>query len=208
MIEVDLGKHIIAYLKKLNYKIYQEVDCGGRGIDVVGMNLTDKHIITVELKTSFNIKVIEQAYDNRLYSHFSYIAIPSAKYSGSRYFAIEVCRDYGIGVIEFVKRTGEVRELVAATKNWHPETLTIYEDKDSYSLAGSPDGKRWTPFKQTCVYITKYITDNPGCSINKMVDNIDHHYASKYSARSAIRNRIKSGVIKNIRISDNKLYIE
>lgn len=207
MKEVDLGKHILAYFKHLNYKIYQEVDCNSRGIDAVGVHKDTKHIITIELKVNFNLKVIEQAYDNRLYSHYSYLAVPSAKHHSSRYFALQICRDYGIGVIEWVKSTGQVREIIPAVRNSYPEKIKLFEDKDSYSLAGSPDGKRWTPFKQTCVHIVEYVKNNPACSVAELVKNIEHHYSSPNSARSTIRNRIRAGIIQEIKIIDNKLYL-
>lgn len=207
MKEVDLGKHILSYFRNRNYKIYQEVDCNGRGIDAVGVNQEDEHIITIELKTGFNLKVIEQAYDNRLHGHYSFIAVPSAKYSNSRRFGLTICKDYGIGVVEYVKTTGTIRELVKPTKNIHPEPPKLYEDKDSYALAGSPDGKRWTPFKQTCVHIEEYLKNHDGCSISELIRNIDHHYSSPRSATSTIRNRIKAGIIKNVKIIDNKLHL-
>jgi hypothetical protein len=208
MKEVDLGKHIISFLEKSNYKIYQEVDCKSRGIDIVGVSTKDTHTIAVELKLTFNIKLIEQAYNNRSYCHYSYLAVPSAKHNNSRRFAIEVCRDYGIGIIEYVKSTGQTRELVKPSRNNNPETITIFEDKASYSEAGSPDGKRWTPFKQTCVHINEHLSKNPGITINELVKNINHHYANPNSAKTTIRNRIKAGIIKNVKIIDNKLYMD
>ncbi|CAM2361080.1 hypothetical protein LISE100100_00255 [Listeria seeligeri] len=58
--------------------------------------------IIVELKTSLNFKVIEQAIERKKYGHYIYVAVPEAK-SISR-LATRILRENGIGLLFITER--------------------------------------------------------------------------------------------------------
>ena len=53
-----------------------------------------------------------------------------------------------------------------------------------------------------------FVRRNPGCTLKQMIEGIEHHYSSNQSARGSMAQYIKSGVIKNIELKNNKLYIK
>ena len=94
MTEAELAQKFVEYLRDLDYKdLYFEL----LGIDIL---VKEKHYtIGLEVKTSLNFKVIEQAYENlQRKVNYSYVAVP---HSRDHFFQRRICKDYGIGVITY-----------------------------------------------------------------------------------------------------------
>ena len=204
MKETEIAQDVVNYLTE--YDLYYEV----WDVDIIAkMN----NILTaIEVKTTLNFKVIEQAFNNKDAFHYSYIAVPFAK---NRHFQYQICEDYGIGVLEFYysdykNKLNRVRERVKPKLNRHAHAIKriklTEEDKKSIPGASGKDGTTRTAFKITLERIEEYVLRHSGCTIKELFDSIDHHYESFSSARSSTYTYIRNGVIKNIYLDDGKLY--
>lgn len=78
MKETSLFLPIKKLLESLNYQVYSEVYVkqSNRYIDVIGICDQTQRIIAVELKTSYNQKLMQQGLFNANSFHLSYVAIP------------------------------------------------------------------------------------------------------------------------------------
>ena len=94
MKETELAQKFIEHFADWN--LYYEVSSPVGSTDIVAI----KHpvYISIEVKTSFSLAVIEQAVKNKPYYNYSYVAVP---YSRNSYFAEVICKSYGIGVLKY-----------------------------------------------------------------------------------------------------------
>jgi len=219
MKETELAKYFIDYFSC--YDLYFEVDYG-RCVDIVAIN--DKISIAVEVKTSFNFKVLEQATDNCKRFNYAYIAVPEFK---DDWFQKRLCKDYGIGLLLlksnkescFDKETekitysnvSRVEEVVAAKLNRHAsrnKLIPYLHEFSKTSIAGSKsgDGGKITAFGITVDNLERYVERYKGCTIKEAVENISHHYSTNKAACASIYSWIRTGVIKGVRYEDGKLF--
>lgn len=201
MTEAELAKNFIYYLQD-SYDLYYEVN----EIDIVGIN--GNILIGVEVKTSLNFKVIEQAYENRTMVNYSYIAIPWSKKSDFQY---KICSMFGIGVLSFRSHNGkfwEIREEVKPEFLRRAYTKWFIPHPDlKRSKPGSPSGAGViSAFKITVENIERYVNKNQGCTIKELFNAINHHYSGLSSMSNCIYKYIREGVIKSIRVENSKLY--
>ncbi len=215
MKETEIAQYFVDYFSC--YDLYFEVDYG-RCVDIVA--ISDKVSIAIEVKTSFNFKVLEQAAENRYRFNYSYIAVPAFKDSR---FQERLCSDYGVGLLVLEERvTGwdENRNLIKEyviksiigpklnRKASLKRLMPYLHERNKQSLPGSKsgDGTKITAFGITVDNLVRYVSRYKGCTLKQAVNDIDHHYDSEKSAKSNLYQWIKSGVISEIEISDGKLY--
>lgn len=188
------------------YDLYFEVDYF-RCIDIVA--ISDKFSIGVEVKTSFNFKVLEQAISNTRTMSFSYIAVPHTK---DMSFQRKLCRDYGVGLLVYYEHLDKVKELEKPRYNRYCRVSNVKSSLSECNKICTPGSKNGDSGKITAFGVTvdsavRYVRRNPGCSMKKLIENITHHYNSDQVAIRSIQKWIKSGVIKELIIKDKKLYI-
>lgn len=203
MKETDLAQHFVNYFSC--YDLYFEVDYG-RCVDIVAM--AEKFAIAIEVKTSFNFKVLEQAIDNKERFHYSYIAVPRFKDPG---FQKKLCKDYGVGLLVYDERYKTVICLVPPKLNRKAYTKKLDESLHEYcknSLPGSKngDGTKITAFSITIDSLRITVKRNPGQPLNKIIGMIDHHYASDKTAVACIYKWINKGIITCVKLENGKLY--
>ncbi len=207
MSETELAQHFVEYLS--DFDLYFEAPPGR--VDIVA--LSGKKRFAIEVKTTLNFKVIEQAYDNTKYFHLSYIAVPRVRH---KTFAYKICADYGIGVLICHHSrhygTEKVEEVIKPRYNNIPKhylNYGIYHDwmKKSKPGASGKSGEVMTAFKITVENLTNYVTRHPGCSIKDAINGIEHHYMSTSAAKSSIYQWLRSGVIDTVRLNDGKLNL-
>jgi len=202
MKETELAEKFITFFGS-PYKIYKEVPAGGGIIDFVAKD--GAITIAVEVKTNLNFKVIEQAYMNKHYCTYSYIAVPRTK---GYHFGHQICRDYGIGVLSYTgqdKYMEGVHEEVRPKMNRHKIRLKLC-DYMKQSVAGSQND-RVTPFKNTINNIVKYIRRHPECTLKNCLESIDFHWSNMASAKGSVYQWIQRGVITEFRLDKGKLYL-
>lgn len=206
MKEVDLAKRLVEYLNGTNYEIYQEVECAPGIVDIVLKH--SNFIWAVEVKTSFSLQVIGQALTNKPYFHYSSIAVPHVRSSKGSEAGRRICEQWGIGIFEIFK-WDVVRESVKAKLNRSAlvKYIDLHEYQKDYCEAGSENGKRWTAFNQTVSELENYVRKCPGCKLKDALTNISHHYASLSSAQNSIRQWIRTGLIKTLKIDNGNLML-
>jgi len=201
MTEVELAQKFINYLSD-QYEIYKEVPAGGI-IDIVAVSGIIK--IGVEVKTSLNFDVLEQAFSNKRFCHYSYAAVP---FSPNRSFSLKICEDYGIGLLTWNKRDWKgsgIKEDVKPKFNRSVRTLKL-EEWMKRSVAGSQND-RMTAFKVTIENMANHILRYPGCSLSDCLKEVDYHWNTFSSAKSCAYQWIRNGVIKEFTLIDNKLQL-
>lgn len=198
--EKEIAKIVIDHFESLGFETYKEVtERGGRPrADIIAVK-DDKYIV-IECKTSMNLKLMEQAYYWTDKSHETYICIPITKRSTrSKFFAYNMCRDYGIGVLEVYPKTNSLVERVKSSTTKNPDLPKLYEQQKS-SVAGVSSGDFVTPFKITCGKLVDYVKENGPVMLKTAVENIEHHYASNNSAKNSLHKMINIGVISELEI--------
>ena len=206
--ETDLAKYFVEYLSC--YDLYFEVGALSGCVDIVALN--GNIMMAYEVKTSLNFKVIEQAYGNKEAFHYSYICVPNAR---DNHFQLQICRDYGIGVLVFNKYGRydyhwEILERVKPQLN--RKAITKYNRLHEYMKGSVPgcasSGDRVTPFKITVENMERFVRLHPGCSLKEMITGISHHYSSDRTGISSSYQWLRRGVIKTVELKDGKMYLK
>jgi hypothetical protein len=195
--ETELAKHFIDFFK--DHEIFSEVKAWSV-IDFVAKK--DDLTIGVEVKTSMNFKVIEQAFYNKTYFNQVYVAVPYKK----RDFSFKICKDYGIGVLLFHPKSKRVHIAVEpATEK--PKQKPKLKEYNKMSVAGSQND-RMTDFKWTIHQITQYLKDNDGAKLETVLENVNFHWKTKATALSCLRKYNRTGVLKDFKIEKGKVYLK
>ncbi|MFA6951418.1 MAG: hypothetical protein WCQ70_12105 [Lentimicrobiaceae bacterium] len=198
MKETELALKFIDYFND-GYEVYKEVPCDGI-VDFVAKQ--GKTTICVEVKLSLNFEVIGQAYGHLKYCSYSYIAIPEVN---RRHFGFQICEMLGIGVL--MCSNGGVQEVIKPKLNRRPLKwlYTNLKDYMKESVAGSQHD-RITVFGNTVYEIKQYVKHHQGCTLADCLKNIEYHWNSFSGAKRSVYDYIQTGVIKDIRIDNDKLY--
>lgn len=201
--EADLASKILTHYSDWN--LYKEVQIShtsnAGSLDIIAER--DNIIMTVEAKLKINFDVLDQAYRNRRYGHFSYIAVPKPKNING--FFAKICIDYGIGVL-FVDKEGNITELIKAKFNRRIVRLKL-EDWMKDSVAGSLHG-RSTAFSNTMEKIEFLLKRNKGkINMANLLEKTHYHWGNSRSAKQCILSYIKKGVIKNMKFDKGYLIL-
>lgn len=196
--ESKIGQELQLYLQDMHWEVYPEVIFDGFGwtADIVAKQ--GKLLWVLEIKTTASIAVIEQAHRWRFYAHYISVVTPPAK---SKMFG-HILRQFGIGHLTY--SLDSFWEDVQPRLNRKISKLlynSLHEDQ-KVCIPGSVSGHVQTPFKRTKGRILEYVKANPGCTLKDIINNVETHYNSTATAKSAIPHWIKEGLIP-IRV-DNK----
>jgi hypothetical protein len=194
--ETELAQHFINFFE--GHEIFSEVKAYSV-IDFVAKK--DNLTIGVEVKTSLNFKVIEQAYYNKSYFHQVYVAVPFKQ----RDFSFKICKDYGIGILLYYPKS-ERAFVAVEPANVEPKQQVKLHEYNKMSVAGSQHD-RMTAFKWTLLKITEYLKDNDGAKLDTVVKNVKHHWHTNATALSCLRKYNRNGVLKDFRIEKGKVYL-
>jgi hypothetical protein len=190
---------VVAWLRDHQWTVYQEVqfDCWSRRADIVA---TQQHITwVIETKRTMCLTLLEQAWHWRNYANYVSVAIPDPARAG--HFGSRLLKDYGIGLLN----VGPIHVYECAKPTLFRCRLAkllrqkLNEAQQTYAPAGNSEGKRWSPFQQTCDSLRRYLRSHPGASVKQVVSNIDTHYQTSVTARSTLLKRIQLGQIKGVR---------
>lgn len=213
--ETDLSKPISDYFQRLfpESEVFYEVKSyGSRKIDVVVRSKEDL-IISVELKLNLNLQVIYQAYTNTDFSHYTFIAIPKKSVMRiKKDFIVSICRALNIGILI----VGNIHSDFKTELYFHEiiernpkKKLKLLEGQKTFSQGGEANGACYTEFKQTCENIIKFLNtcENKSCDFDFMIDNINHHYKNKPSAKSSLKKYIADGIIKGVKVVGTEIKL-
>lgn len=177
-------------------KVYGEI----LNFDVVG--LCGPADIIVEMKTSLNFKVIEQAYRALKYGHYVYIAVPKPKGS-HRFIYYEFLAPKGIGLIYVgenwltmddsyvaeISHYAKFNHLVVKrykTQKYLRTQITEWSDKN---VGGSKGGETITDYSETIRKVKEFLTVNGWSTIQQILDHCETHYANPKTSLRATLNQ-------------------
>lgn len=191
--EVDLAAKIVAWLEADSWDVYQEVD----GVDIVAVR--GPVLWAIECKTILGFPVLEQAMRRRAEAHCVWIATPPRRKSQA--VVRSFCSYAGIGwatVSSYGTVTVQCRPEFNRKSADRLRRLLRPEHK-TYAAAGSPTGRAWTPFKETCQRLLAVVSASPGIPLGEAMSSIKHHYSSDSSARRSVVKLLERKVIPKIR---------
>lgn len=213
--EEELAAAVCLYLKDLGFEIYSEVGSpGGPVLDIVAKR--DSLLWVVECKTKLNATVCAQAERSTWDANWVSVAVGErrqARTSLVHSWLTSKLNESGIGIIEatapWFKEDNEwqVKEELAPkfrrrTSNKLMENL--HDGYKDFAPAGNAQGLRWSPFRQTCQLLEKFVCRHPGCSAAEAVAAIDHHYKTPTSAKQSLLKWIRAGKVKGVRVEDGR----
>lgn len=163
----------------------------------------------IELKRSLNFDVIAQADFWHGRAHYTSVATPHTRaHPRGRALAMRVLDWKGIGYLPIHAPHSGCEASVAAgivqrgslNRRACSEVLhgSLTEEQKTFAQAGNAEGKRWTPFQRTCREVRECVAKEPGIHLKKLVDSINHHYASDASARSSLSTLIRGGQVEGV----------
>lgn len=201
MKEKDLFPPLKKYFKDLGYNVYVEVPAIYRPVDFVAVR-GDDHI-AVEMKLSFNRKVIQQANNNQRYFGKSYVAFPVRhakifdldeggfvinhndglhKVSDKNWTNYGLCVNEGIGILEVVGKHQNIFEALEAEykKPYQLYDFSLFEENEN-DEAGLPSNKGISAASYEVKLIRRYILTHPDCTWKEIFENVQNHYSSARS---------------------------
>lgn len=224
MSEAALAASVVGWLRRERWEVWQEVAAYGGQASVADiMAWRPPLLLVVEVKKSLSLEVIAQALDWRKDVNQVAVAVPAPKpdrrgmlrRSKGRFLAERICRERGVGILEFGQGHEGWRYSLEPRLNRHfvPSLRQKLLDylaacPQDYAEAGNAESRFWSPFKQTCDQARRHVAKHPGCSLKELVDGIVHHYASDAGARSSLAKWIKEGKVPGIEIRRNGRLIE
>lgn len=195
MKESELADIVIKYYESKGYTIYSEVLYKPRGkrADIVAVK--NNEYVVIETKMSMNLKLLEQAFFWKDKSHKTYLCFPSQR--KINWFAVNMCKDYGIGI--FILRKGNLQLYSESSVCKNPDLPKLYEQQKD-SISGSKGGDYVTPFKITRDKLVNYVKKNGENTLISCVQKIDHHYSNDNSAKQSLTKMISIGVIDQLEL--------
>lgn len=204
MTETELAEKFLQHFSDCD--VYKEVPAGGI-IDI--MVLKSPVRIALEVKTSLNFDVIQQARKNRSYANYSYVAVPESratKYSTST--QLDVCKIWGIGVLSYSEHSWEgthIHQVLAPKLNRRVYKVELH-DWMKRSTAGSQND-RMTAFKYFSEELVKVVHRHPsGLTPKELHSKVPLHYSSLSSFKACVHSHVLRGIIKEVGFRDNKYY--
>jgi hypothetical protein len=202
--KVSLAKKVIAWLEDLKWDVYQEVSIGSESADIVGVQGRLTWII--ECKTSMTIAVVAQADRWKGFAHYLSVAVP---YGRHHPYWEKVLKDLGIGILwvargDSYEWKSPVYERIKP-KLWRSANLmkelraSLHPMHKTYAEAGNSRSRRWSPFKETCANIRRYVTDHSGATLHELLRDVETHYQTIGTARACIPMWADAGKIEGVR---------
>ena len=85
--------------------------------------------------------------------------------------------------------------------------MNLFEEQKYWAMAGTSEGKAYTPFQHTKQRLIQFVEKNPGCTIREVMESIEHHYHKLSTAMNCTCQWIHAGVISELRFEDGKLFL-
>jgi hypothetical protein len=206
--ETELAEIVVRYLRDMDYEVFQEVELfqGGQRVDIVARH--GRILWAIETKLSLSLAVLDQAWRDRQWFHYSSVAVPSSRESAGRELAVRVGHMIGVGILS-VNGPSELHESAPAVMNRKAMTqyVHLHEEQKNWAAAGNSQGLRWSPFQSTKRELIQYVQQHEGCRLKDAMGIIKHHYNSHSTATGSMRKWINDGVIKELRIEHGKVFI-
>ncbi len=218
MKEKELAQHVVAYLERGGWDVYQEVKPFGYGhiADIVARQGPVIWIVECKMQCSFEVMRQAEAWHYKV-NQIS-VAVPVSK--GMDYQA-HVLGRLNLGLLavrndksnetwerleryhsEYESRVFEVqRPVFQRFKPYIDWDKILTPELKGYCDAGTSGyGGRLSPFRRTVENLIKMVRERPGITFKELFPGLRHHYSTPSTAKSALSAMIQKGVIKEIRL--------
>lgn len=74
----------------------------------------------------------------------------------------------------------------------------LVEAHRTYASAGNANGLRWSPFKETCDQLRRFMTTNSPCALGLAIESIQTHYGTTATAASCLWQWAELGKIAGV----------
>ena len=193
----------MAWLRDLRWIVYQEVQAHthGRVADIVA---TQGPILwVIETKLSLSLDVVEQVLKWAGNAHYVSVAVPRGTRRVQSLFDHELIREVltwkCVGLI-LVGEDGPAEFIHPQLRrriNVHPIRDAIRDKQQTYAPAGNAEGKRYSPFDQTCEQVAAIVGDRPGIETSELLSRLRHHWKTS-TAESNLFELGKRGEIPGV----------
>jgi hypothetical protein len=205
MKETDIGKSALIYFSEFGWEVYQEVQTRfGNIVDMIVK--MDKIIHCVELKTTFSLDVIYQAYFNKTIGNYSSVIVPQSHTRGD--FVERICRDYGIGVYYINIYDNSIRQKVPPKLTRRVCKIKLSNEQKHYAEAGNSYGKRWSPYLETKKNLISQVTKSKGIKLKDLLKQVPHHYCNDITAVASIKKWIGTSALPELKLIDGIVYLK
>ena len=209
MRESQLAQYLVDWLIEDGWEVYKEVCLGKWSDSAPRADIVAKRnniIWVIETKQNMTLALLDQAL--RIYryypAHYVSVAIWEPKSKQYHHNAAKEFLQYlGIGLF-YVSEFGGIncnispnlRRKMVNLRRWSDY---LHEEQKAVK-AGTRNEWYWTPFKSTVSRIHIFLKENPGSTLNEIINGIEHHYNCNNTAKNAISEYIRRGIIKKIRV--------
>ncbi len=159
--ESDLYHPIAAHFEQLGYAVHAEV----LHSDIVAVK--DGEMLTIELKTTFNLKLLYQAIDRQHHSDYVYIAVPHTVAKSKDYKEIKALTKrlfLGLILVNVEAATADIiiepqnySKRAAKTKQREAVTREINGRSQNVNIGGIAGKERMTAYKERALQIASLI---------------------------------------------------
>lgn len=197
--EQDIAAVLVNFLSSDGWDVYQEVPSrDGAAADIVAVR--DGCVMVVEVKTTFGLRVMEQAALWRGAAHYVCVFVPGRP----NRFGEGLLRGLGIGAYALI---GDGEVVMAVTPRLdraaHASATRLRSrlapQHKTAALAGTNGGGRWTPFRATCEALKLEVARHPeGIKPKLAVAGLKHHYRSDALAATSMARWALKGMVPGV----------
>lgn len=152
----------------------------GEVIDIDVLALRGEDDISVELKTSLNWRVIEQAIDRSRGCQYVYVGVPKTKQRIS-YVAIETLERYGLGLLT-VDEQGMVQEVIRPSRQVNKSRRYRFRDyiqeHHTKTIGGVKTGEGPTAYSESIDKIKEFMKGKGWVTAQDIAKSVKTHYSS------------------------------
>ncbi len=174
---------VAAWLRAKGLRVYSEVPCYGRSVDLVGIDGAGV-MTAVELKGSLTHRVVRQAYETGIFARWCYCAVGRTPKSLAR------VAELGLGLL--VVRNGAVHELARATHSdatWAAAVKSAAlscQGPESDAPGGIPSLPGEGPAQECLRKVREYLQANPRATWREIWRDVPNHYGNSRSMQCAM----------------------
>lgn len=213
--EAEVAAQVVAYLRDMGWRVWQEVGLAPYAhpsFDIVAE--LDGKLWSIETKTGFAHQVVAQAWARRKYVHWASVATPPVvRITSASQLSEYTASHLGIGRIVVYGDDYVFQETPPMMlRRPEPKALASLREQlertpENFATAGTNVGGRWSPFRETCDKIRRFVHAHPGATLAEVISGVDHHYRKDSTAHASISKWARLGKIRGVEVrKDGRLF--
>lgn len=177
-------------IKKLLMEQYECSEVYGEVLDIDVLAIRGDYDVGVELKTSLNWKVIEQALKRTHICDYVFVGVPES--NTINYIALDTLKRYGLGLMT-VNKSGGAKLVLQPSKHQvtrRKKARSYVQEHHSKTIGGVKTGEGPTAYSETMVKIKAYMNGKGWVTAQDISKAVKTHYTS--DATSQIRDTLRA----------------